>query len=76
MGFTDALNETKADLRVEDGDHERYAHYVNKDDMMEAYINGKPVIALCGKTWVPSRDPEKFPICPTCKERHAEIFGV
>jgi hypothetical protein len=25
------------------------------------------VIALCGKVWVPGRDPEKFPVCPECK---------
>jgi len=29
---------------------------------------GTPVVALCGKTWVPGRDPDKFPVCPTCKE--------
>jgi hypothetical protein len=23
---------------------------------------------LCGKVWVPSRDPQKFPVCPECKE--------
>ena len=26
------------------------------------------MIALCGKVWVPGRDPNKFPVCPTCKE--------
>jgi hypothetical protein len=29
---------------------------------------GTPVIALCGKVWVPSRAPEKYPVCPECKE--------
>lgn len=76
MGFTDALKDTKADLRVDEGDHERFAHYVSKEDMLEAYVNGKPVVALCGKIWVPSKDPEKFPICPACKEIHAQIFGI
>jgi len=27
-------------------------------------INATPVMALCGKVWVPGRDPQKFPICP------------
>jgi uncharacterized C2H2 Zn-finger protein len=31
------------------------------------------VKALCGKIWVPTRDPEKFPVCPTCKEIHANM---
>ena len=35
---------------------------------MEAMVNGTPVIALCGKVWVPSRDPQKFPVCPDCKD--------
>jgi hypothetical protein len=31
-------------------------------------VMGTPVVALCGKVWVPSRAPEKFPVCPDCKE--------
>jgi len=27
---------------------------------MEAMVNGTPVRALCGKVWVPSRDPKRF----------------
>lgn len=52
----------------DDGDHERFAHYVRKDKIVESAVTGKPVIALCGKVWRPSRDPQKFPVCPTCKE--------
>ena len=26
------------------------------------------MVALCGKVWVPSRAPEKFPVCPSCQE--------
>ena len=29
---------------------------------------GSTVTALCGKTWVPTRDPNRYPVCPTCKE--------
>jgi len=63
---------TLVDERVKpslgDGDHERFAHYVPKDKLVEAMVNGTPVIALCGKVWVPSRDPKRFPVCPECKE--------
>jgi hypothetical protein len=31
-------------------------------------VMGTPVVALCGKVWVPTRAPEKFPVCPECKE--------
>ncbi len=53
---------------VEPGDHERFAHYVRKEKILESAMTGEPVIALCGKVWVPGRDPKKFPVCPMCKE--------
>ena len=68
---TDTREDTVRDERLmpsDDGDHERFAHYAPKDKLMEAMVTGTPVTALCGKKWVPSRDPEKFPVCPTCKE--------
>ncbi len=52
----------------EPGDHERLAHYVRKEKIMESAMSGEPVTALCGKVWIPGRDPKKFPVCPTCKE--------
>ena len=52
---------------VEPGDRERFAHYVRKEKIMESALSGEPVIALCGKVWVPGRDPQKFPVCPECK---------
>jgi hypothetical protein len=52
---------------IEPGDHERFSHYVKKDQILESAVTGKPVKALCGKKWTPGRDPEKFPVCPTCK---------
>ena len=54
--------------QFEDGDQDRFSHYVPKDKIMESALSGKPVRALCGKKWTPSRDPEKFPVCPDCKD--------
>jgi hypothetical protein len=64
-----------------DGDHERMAHIVLEgvrisDDefvaagpsVVEGMVNGTAVKALCGKIWVPGRDPKKVPLCPTCKD--------
>lgn len=53
---------------VEPGDHERFAHYVRKEKVLESALSGEPVVALCGKVWIPGRDPNKFPVCPVCKE--------
>ncbi len=60
--------EERLEENLEPGDHERYSHYVRKEKIVESAVMGSPVIALCGKVWVPGRDPQKFPVCPTCKE--------
>lgn len=59
------------DPTLDDGDESRYAHIIRKSDEMRGYVNGEVVTALCGKKWVPSRDPQKYPVCPRC----AEIMG-
>ncbi len=65
---TSLLEHTETAEQTEPGDHERFAHYVRKEKIMTSAMSGKPVIALCGKIWVPGRDPNKFPVCPVCKE--------
>jgi hypothetical protein len=66
--IVDERTQERPDYRVDEGDHERFSHYVPKDKLTEAMVMGTPVVALCGKVWVPSRDPERFPVCPECKE--------
>src|SRR3954451_21693847 len=70
IGFsTDTdVREDRRTVPTDDGDHERFSHYVEKDKLTEAMVMGTPMVALCGKEWVPSRAPEKFPVCPECKE--------
>ena len=76
------ISETVVEPRLTDGDegdHDRFAHYVRKDDIVRSavegvavvalsYITGEAIEALCGKKWIPNRDPEKYPVCPSCKE--------
>lgn len=50
------------------GDNERFAHYVREDKIMKSMVEGGPVVALCGKVWIPVRNPDNYPLCPTCKE--------
>ena len=52
-----------------------FAHYVRKADIVRSNVEGVPVIALCGKRWIPNRDPAGYPVCPTCKELKGRIFG-
>ena len=71
-GGTDVLDKELEKLLegelTEDGDHDLFAHYVQKDKIVESAVTGTPVIALCGKVWVPNRDPGRFPVCPECKD--------
>lgn len=62
------LEELLESESIDPGDHDRFSHYVRKDQILESAVTGKPVKALCGKKWTPGRDPDKFPVCPTCKE--------
>jgi hypothetical protein len=67
--------ETNPNYTYEDGDEERFSHYVPKDKLMAAMVDGIPVKALCGKMWVPTRDPDRFPICPNCKDIYEKMKG-
>ena len=71
--MSDLLERDKTDDKVgtdhfEPGDAEKFSHYVKKDKILESAMTGLPVRALCGKLWTPTRDPEKFPVCPECKD--------
>ena len=65
---TSVLERQETTEQVEPGDHERFAHYVRKAKILDSALSGTPVVALCGKVWVPGRDPKKYPLCPTCKD--------
>lgn len=64
QGTSEALD---TDLEEEDEDG-RMSHYVRREDVLRSAVEGIPAIALCGKKWFPTRDPDKYPLCPKCKE--------
>ena len=66
------LPDVDIDVRTtDDEDHDKVAHIVKPAyKVTESYVTGAPVTALCGKTWVPSRDPERYSVCSKCKEIH------
>jgi hypothetical protein len=79
MTDTETITETGASAdvetsnpapRLDEGDHDRFAHYVigGNEAILRSMVTGDPVTALCGKVWVPSRDPERYPVCPECKD--------
>jgi hypothetical protein len=71
--LTEERTEERTDYRYEDGDHERFSHYAPKDQIVKAVVEGTPVRALCGKLWVPTRDPQRFPVCPLCKDLYDNV---
>jgi len=67
-GALSTITEERTQTSTGDGDHDRFSHYVVRNKLTEAMVEGTPLQALCGKVWVPSRDPKKYPVCPECKE--------
>lgn len=67
--------ETKEQTQKSDnGDADRFSHYVSKERIAQSRMTGRPVVALCGKIWVPKHDPSKYPVCPDCKRIYEEMM--
>jgi hypothetical protein len=63
-------------VTTDDGDHEKFAHWVlPASAVTEAMVTGSSVVALCGKVWTPTRDPKRYPVCPTCEEIRRRDFA-
>lgn len=84
--MSDALRVAETTPVLEDGDHDRFTHLVLEgftpesgefvsveNSVVDAMVNATPVRALCGKVWVPGRDPSRYPVCPTCREVAAAL---
>jgi len=76
---------TQLDVRPGDPDLDegegRVAHIIHSNGpaagkVTEAIVEGTPVEALCGKVFVPSRDPKRLPVCSRCKAIKDEMQGV
>ncbi len=81
-GTSTVVAPARPEAVLDDADHERLTHIVLEGftarrghrflpagtNVVEGMVNGVPVRALCGKTWVPGRDPARYPLCPTCRE--------
>lgn len=75
------VEETVQELDTDTGDHDRFTHIILRDrnkgasvKVTEAMVEGVPVRALCGKLWVPSRDPLRFPLCPDCERIRDDLL--
>jgi hypothetical protein len=61
-------------LKEDSDDSKHFAHYAEAAEVTEAYVMGTPIVALCGKIFVPHRNPERLPICPACKSIIDALF--
>lgn len=49
------------------------AHYVAKGTLVEAYVDGMEVRALCGQWFVPTQDHTEKPVCSSCEKEFAGL---
>jgi len=87
--MTETVTQDHTVIEHDENGEQRLAHIVNRDGadeyestdayLMAAMIEGFAVEALCGKRWVPSRDPKKYPVCQPCVDEamriQSEVFN-
>lgn len=69
--------ESDIKIKTSDPDAEEsddgFSHIVRKDDVARGYVEGVPIKALCGRVFVPSKDPESLPTCAICLRAHSQL---
>lgn len=60
--------------KISTDESKQFSHFAEAAKVTEGYVLGTPIEALCGKIFIPSRDPERFPVCPICKKIAEALF--
>ena len=50
------------------------AHIADAAKVTEAYVMGMAIEAICGKVFIPSKNPDGLEICGDCKEIADALF--
>lgn len=66
--FNAIVGRDDEELEDDGGNSDRFAHYVKHPDIIAGGLDGIEITALCGRKFRPRRNPEKYPVCPDCKE--------
>lgn len=75
--MTSILEDVKQEefvIEYDDNGDQIFTHYGKTAKVTEGYVMGTPVVAICGKVFVPHRDPKKFPLCKQCEEIAMSLF--
>ena len=51
---------------TEDDDEPDATHIVTQQDLIHSQVTGQAIRALCGKLWIPKRNPDDYPMCTAC----------
>ncbi|MDN5754470.1 MAG: DUF3039 domain-containing protein [Arthrobacter sp.] len=49
------------------------AHYARKHGIVDARVDGSPVLSLCGYVFVPTANHESLETCAECSQRHNQL---
>ena len=77
--MSDLLERTdeKVDLKVTDnGDHDKYKHYIYKEGLGANILEGAPLRTLCGRTIGQQVDPNGRTLCPECEDMMENVVGM
>lgn len=65
--------DVRPDLDHTSTDEPEVAHIAPASEVNRAYVTGEAITALCGVVFVPTRDPDRYPVCEPCKAVLAQI---
>lgn len=65
MSVIDQISPVLDDIGT-DNDEPNLAHIIMKRDYFAGFVEGQKIKALCGYEWVPTRDPDRYPVCTAC----------
>lgn len=66
----------KTDLKpTNNGDHDKYKHYVYKAGLGANILEGTPLRTLCGRTIGQQVDPKGKTLCPECEDMMENVVG-
>ncbi len=72
---TGLLEREHVEQEVEPGDHERFAHYVRKEKVLESALSGEPVVACAGRSGCPGAT-RRSSRCAPCARRSTKVCST